>query len=445
MFKAPAVPQELKDLREGLAAKQSELATIMRESKTSDPAVFDLAKASALKSLPDDAARVARLTEMNGEASDIFEKAAPLEASYAAIVAAARNADASEQLKNHPGHIDPDAAPARKDDRGTGVQRGFKRLAGEVSEDNPEFKTFGELVAAHELKNKKDRDIEFDVGADMVKTLFETGNGWAPETTRGPRFVELPQSVLGAIDLIPVTTTDSTAITYMQEIAFSDNVAVETAEGGSFPEATLEVEEATSVVRKIPVFIPVTDEQLEDIPQAGGYINNRLGLMLQRRLSRQVLLGDGVAPNLEGILEATGVKTQAVGADDIQDAAHKGMTKVNKVGDVQCSAFIANSTTWESIYLQRTADGIYIWGHPSVAGPRTLWGLPTATDEGLADAQIVTGDFRTYAEIAVKRGITIKVSDSHSDYFVKGKQAIRADMRAAFVNYRPGAFCDISD
>lgn len=56
----------------------------------------------------------------------------------------------------------------------------------------------------------------------------------------------------------------------------------------------------------------------------------------------------------------------------------------------------------------------------------------------------LVGDFQLYSEIYFKRGLTIKVSDSHSDYFVKGKQAIRADERLALVIYRAAAFCTVT-
>ena len=44
----------------------------------------------------------------------------------------------------------------------------------------------------------------------------------------------------------------------------------------------------------------------------------------------------------------------------------------------------------------------------------------------------------------MRSGIEVKVSDSHDDYFVKGKQAIRADLRAALCVYRDAAFCEVT-
>lgn len=427
----PAVSTELNEAREGIKAKRKELKDIFDAAGPDR----DLSKVESLKNLPDTTARIEFVSNLNSEIEDLVAKAAPLEAEHATLTKAEHQIAEGEKLAAHPGHIDPEQ-------KGTGTAPGVKDL---VRFGDQSFKTLGEGVAAMKLGENKGKEMELDISAERVKTLFETGAGWEPETIRTGRVVDYPLSQLGLLDVIPMTTTNQAAVVYMRESTFSDNAAAETAEAGQFPEAALELTEESSTVRKIPVFLPVTDEQLEDVPQVSGYINNRLPQMIRRRLARQIISGDGISPNLEGITEASGVQTQPVGADDIQDAAHKGMTLVNKTGDSQCSAFVANSATWESIYLQRTADGLYIWGHPSVAGPRTLWGLPSVVDETLADDAMLTGDFRTYCELAVKRGITLKVSDSHSDFFIKGKQAIRADMRAAFVNYRPAAFVLVSD
>lgn len=414
-----AVPTELREARENIAAKRRELATIFEQAGSDN----DLSKAESLKNLTDTAARVEAIRGMNDELADLVAKAAPMEQAHAVLVTAAREAEKSGGVEQHPGHAtEGEGAPARKS------------------------KSIGSMIAGAELLKHRHAEVELDVSADGVKTLFETGNGWQPETTRDGTLVPLALSnPLQAIDLIPSTTTTQSALLYMQETAFSDNAA-ETAEGGAYPEATLEVAEVSSPVRKVSVFLAVTDEQLEDVEQGESYINNRLPLMIQRRLSRQVLSGNGTPPNLDGILSTAGIQQQDRETDSLADAVYKGITKVNTIGDAVADGVVVNPTNWQDVVLAKTTDGIYIWGHPSLQGPQTLWGLPVALDASLASAsggtQLV-GDFRTYSALAVKRGMTVKLSDSHADFFTNGKQAIRADLRAALAVYRPAAFCEV--
>ena len=178
-----------------------------------------------------------------------------------------------------------------------------------------------------------------------------------------------------------------------------------------------------------------------------SFIDNRLTYMLRQRINTQVLNGDGTAPNISGILDRTGLQTQAKGADPTPDAFFKAMTKVMLAGSGNGGAnpnvIFMHPTDWQAIRLLRTTDGVYIWGNPSEAGPARMWGLNVAATQALTVGTGLVGD-SNFVELAYKRGIELKVSDSHDDYFVKGKQAIRADVRCALAVYRPAAFCTVT-
>jgi capsid protein len=121
-----------------------------------------------------------------------------------------------------------------------------------------------------------------------VKTLMETGAGWAPENLRTGRVELKPERQPRVVDLLPKFSTNMAAIKYMEETTFTNN-AVEKAEGAAAGEAALALTERTSNVRKIPVLLPVTDEQMEDVEGIRDYINNRLKLMLEQRLDLQIV------------------------------------------------------------------------------------------------------------------------------------------------------------
>ena len=40
----------------------------------------------------------------------------------------------------------------------------------------------------------------------------------------------------------------------------------------------------------------------------------------------------------------------------------------------------------------------------------------------------------------MRRGMDVQVTNSHASFFITGKQAIRADIRAVMVHFRPKAF-----
>jgi HK97 family phage major capsid protein len=286
----------------------------------------------------------------------------------------------------------------------------------------------------------KDSEFELDIDA---KTLFETTAGWEPETTRTGRVVDAVTRPIQITQVIPTSPTNQSAIVFMEETTYSP-AAAETAEGGTFPEAQFELTERTSNVRKITHFVPATDEQLEDEASAGGYLDRRMRFGVEQRLDLQIVQGDGNAPNLDGLMAFSGIQTYALAGEPALDAIHKGITLVNVTGRAVASAILIHSNDWQAIRLVRTADGIYILGPPTEVGPLTLWGLPVVVNEVMTENTAIVGDYANFIELRIKRGVTVKVSDSHDDFFIKGKQAIRADMRVALPIYRAAAFCTVT-
>jgi len=303
-------------------------------------------------------------------------------------------------------------------------------------------KSVGELFVKSKAYRERNAFQSATLDVDM-KALFETSAGWAPESRRTGRLVDEAVRPVQVTDIIPQTVTGQAAVVYMEETTVTNNAA-ETDEGGAYPESALALTEQSSTVRKITTFIPVTDEQLADEPQAEGYLNRRLPFLLRQRLDSQILSGNGTAPNLRGLLNVVGIQTQAKGTDPIPDAVYKAMVKVRVTGRAMPNAVIFNPFDWQIVRLLRTADGLYIWGNPSEAGPERIWGLQVTQGDVLAQGTAIVGDFANFSELAVRQGLEVKVSDSHDDYFVKGKLAIRADMRAALLWYRPAAFCSIT-
>lgn len=276
-----------------------------------------------------------------------------------------------------------------------------------------------------------------------LKTLLTTTAGWAPEILRNDRLVEFATRPIQVADMIPQTTTNQAGVQYMEETTFT-NAAAEAAEGGTYAESALAYTERLTPVQKIATFIPVTDEQLEDIPRMRGVLDNRLPFFIRQRLDQQLLTGNGTAPNLRGLLNIVGIQTQAKGADTGPDAIYKAMVKVQTgTGQSQPNLIVMNPGDWQNIRLLRTADGIYIWGNPSDTGPQRMWGLTVALAQAETLGTAIVAD-TSFLELAVRSGLDVQVSNSHSTFFVEGKQAIRADIRCAFVVYRPTAVATVT-
>lgn len=281
-----------------------------------------------------------------------------------------------------------------------------------------------------------------DIGAHGLKTLMTTSAGWAPENIRIPRVELSAQRPIAVADNIPFFNTDQAAVVYMRESTFTNNAA-EAAEGAAYGEAALALTETTSTVRKIAVALPVTDEQLSDVSGVRDYINQRLSYMIRARLDSQLLVGNGSAPNLEGLNNVSGINTTAKGSDPTPDAIYKSIRKCRAVGFADPTVVFAHPNDWESVRLLRDTNGNYIWGPPSASAPETIFGVPVVVTTAATENTMSLGDLQGYAGLFVRRGIDISVGYTGTQ-FTEGEVTIRADMRAAIAWFRASALATVT-
>ncbi len=316
-----------------------------------------------------------------------------------------------------------------------------------TSEQESTFKGLGDAIVASDLfKNHKSGTMEKGevqgFGLKELKTLFQTSAGWAPESTRIGRLVDAVTRPIQVIDIIPSGQTGQASIVYMEETTRTHSAA-ERSEAAAYAESTFALTERTSSVRSIGDSIPVTDEQLADVAQVQSYLNQRLAFGVRQRLDGQILNGDGTAPNLRGILNTTGIQTQAKGSDSVPDAIYKALTKIRVTGRAMPSHVLFHPNDWQAIRLLTTSDGIYIWGSPSESGPERIWGLPVVQTDALTENTALVGDFPNFCQLFERQGIEVRMGFVNDD-FTKGKQTIRAGMRLALVIYRAAAFSTIA-
>ena len=279
---------------------------------------------------------------------------------------------------------------------------------------------------------------------------------------RQPGMIDILQRQLNLLDLIPSTQTTSNLIEWVKEKTFTNNAAtvaeasVTTGTTGTKPESVLDFELATSPVQTIAHWIPVTNAMLADAPQIRGIIDNRLMYGLNQELEDQILSGDGNIPNLQGIL-ASGLSTLGLSAGstyggqaNVVDAAYAAMVVVQVTGLAQPNAYVFHPVDWAAVRLMRESavtgnvnPGGYLYGPPSVAGPMTLWGRPVVESMGMTQNTLLTGDFQLGCMLFDREQGAVRVG-TINDQFIRNMQTILAELRAAFVVFRPTAFARIT-
>jgi HK97 family phage major capsid protein len=208
-------------------------------------------------------------------------------------------------------------------------------------------------------------------------TLTSTpGTALTPAGYR-PGIVETLSQTNYVADLMPNEPAPGNPVRFVQETT-ATNAAAAVAEAGLKPESTFVFTEVSEPVRKLATFLPVSDELFEDAPQIGAYLNQRLALFVRNAEEAQLLLGSGVAPNLQGFVasgRAIGTYVRSAGTTN-ERAILNAATGCRGSSFLEPDTCIIHPTNYLAIRAGTDTTGNYLGGRPAArllrwpAGPR---------------------------------------------------------------------------
>jgi HK97 family phage major capsid protein len=264
----------------------------------------------------------------------------------------------------------------------------------------------------------------------------------------------LGQQPLYISDLFAQGTTQGDVVRYVRESTFT-NAATAVLEGGAKPEASLDLGVVDALVRKVAVWSDVTEEMLMDFQQTQGFVNARLGYMVQAREDQHLMTGLNASNQIVGILNTSGIQTIAVVAGNVVDSMLIAKARVEGSagsGFATPDAFVINPINWLSIRLTKDFNGQYLFGGPGYApygvggysNVGSMWGLPVVSTVSITAGTAVCGAFRTAAQIFRRLGLTLKTTNSDGTKFQSNILTILAEQRLALAVYQPNKFCTVT-
>lgn len=238
-----------------------------------------------------------------------------------------------------------------------------------------------------------------------------------------------------ALAILPVMNRPPT-YTYLRQTK-RDNKAAPVALGDLKPTSEYGI---TSVEGKLEVIAhvaePTPEYWLEDLQSLGSFVQDEMMYGLDRAVEAQVLNGDGVGPNLTGLLNTSGVQLQAFSAD-ATTTVRKGLTALEMVG-YEGGGIILNPKAWEAIELSRRQDGTPDLGSslPVDRAAQRLWGLRIAVSTAVP---VETGLLFDLGALAVTTDGAVRMqwSNSVADDFARNQVRARNEGRFGLDVYQP--------
>ena len=244
----------------------------------------------------------------------------------------------------------------------------------------------------------------------------------------------LPLTIREALTSVPV---QSNMVDSLRELLNTNNAA-ETAQTTAKPESVLTFEAYNVPITTVAHFIKISNQLMADAPAVMAYIDTRLRDGLAQRIDKQLLIGNGTAPNLSGLTDAGNFTAYTPTAGDLLvDAINRAKYAMWATGNVP-DAVIINPADWGAMERKRegAGTGAYLYGMPGVAAGMNPFGVRIILSNNMPAGKFLISALRASTMLYTRQGTTVEMGFVNDD-FTKNLITIRAEERLGLGCERP--------
>lgn len=311
-----------------------------------------------------------------------------------------------------------------------------KKSMGEMVTDSERFKSVGNFsredrirvdINTKELGSSSGNGSEFDYSAGALVQPHYT------------KVVQLPDQRLTVRDLLTSGRTDSNIIIVPREELF-DNQARVVIEGQRKPESNINYTQESVSVVTVAHYTKASKQILDDASGLRSLIDGRLQYGLKFKEEQQLLHGRG-GNELTGLIPNATEFDNPVSIKEYTsiDILRLAMAQVI-LSNYSATGHVLHPKQWTEIELSKDDIGRYIIGNPQGQAQPMMWGLPVVATPSMTEGQFLTGAFKMGAQIFDRWEMTVNISFSNEDDFVRNMVTILCEERLALAIYHKGAF-----
>jgi HK97 family phage major capsid protein len=276
----------------------------------------------------------------------------------------------------------------------------------------------------------------------LVRTTV-TSAGISPAPERMPGIVPEPRRRLHVQNMLTTVPVSSSLVEWVRVVSHAKVVSPQV-EGQIKAENEITFEKREEKVRTIATWIPASKQILEDFEGLEAFLRSSLVYAVEEEFEDQLLFGSGSGENLNGLVtQAATFNTGLLGTNWTKiDVIGRAIHQLAAADELMPDFIVMHPADYWQIALTKDVNGRYLVTDPQNASSlRSLFGLSVVESTAMAPGQFLLGTSNpAAAQIRMRQPISVEISTEHSDYFTRNLVAIRAELRAALVVMRPGAF-----
>lgn len=314
-------------------------------------------------------------------------------------------------------------------------------LAEEIKQNKEELKSIAKGMSSKEIVVKADTLRASVSGNQQALELNEIG--------------QLAHAKLTAYDIfrkIPVSSSNNNGVIryYDWDEATIVRAADMIAEGVAFPESTAKWVTKTETIRKIGDTLPVSEEFFEDEAMFAAELDMFLDTNVKIKRNDQIVNGDGIGQNLNGIfasVDAFVPAASAISDASIYDLFVKVSEDITSVGGskYQPDFALMNIADINKMKLKKDANDNYIMPPFVSRDGNNVAGMIVLEENSVVANTMVIGD-RRYARIYEKAGISLSRGMVNTQ-FTEDMETLKARTRLLFLirGADKGGFLKVTD
>jgi hypothetical protein len=300
-------------------------------------------------------------------------------------------------------------------------------IADKVSENADAIKAIAKGTSRNNVRFTVNKAV-----GDM--SLAGNTTGQIPQADRNPIIGDVNERMVTLLDLVSTGSIGSNLKEWVY-VANEEGAAGSTAEGALKNQIDFELLVGSQKVEKITAYITATDEMLEDVEGVTSLVQNKLTTKVRLALEQAVYDGDGISPNMNGIVTVAPTFSAGTFAGAVDNANNVDVLAVaqNQIELANCpmpTAIFMNPSDVTSLLLEKVSstDKRYIERLQLIAGTLSFDGVPVVKSTMVPAGDFLMGDF-TKANVDFKKGFTVEIG-YNADNFVKNFKTIRGEVRA---------------